>query len=283
MDKRIEYTVNVKRSRRITVALYLLALLAIGSSLLGLASGESWSSLALNFGTEMAGAFVTFIVFDQMLRRYEKQEEMILEQERLKQDLIGQLGSIVNDVAVAAAENLGRHDWVRDGSLRGARLWRANLEGASLSDADMVGADLRDANLQRARLLGAKLRDADLSWVNLENGWLVRSDLRRANLTGTSLEKTLLEDANLEEAKLVGANLNNASLVGTNLKSVRLWFDGSEKASAAKFNEYTRLPDGTSWTPDTDMTRFTNPDHPDFWRPEPGSVWWYPADPDSSR
>ena len=22
------------------------------------------------------------------------------------------------------------------------------------------------------------------------------------------------------------------------------------------------------WTPETDMTRYTNPDHPDFWEPE---------------
>jgi len=22
------------------------------------------------------------------------------------------------------------------------------------------------------------------------------------------------------------------------------------------------------WTPETDMTRYTNPEHPDFWQPE---------------
>jgi hypothetical protein len=26
------------------------------------------------------------------------------------------------------------------------------------------------------------------------------------------------------------------------------------------------LPDGTRWTPDTDMERFTDPQHPAFWR-----------------
>ena len=30
--------------------------------------------------------------------------------------------------------------------------------------------------------------------------------------------------------------------------------------------EYTALPDGTSWTPDTDMARFTDPEHLDFRR-----------------
>lgn len=33
---------------------------------------------------------------------------------------------------------------------------------------------------------------------------------------------------------------------------------------AAWFDEDTVLPDGTKWVPDTDMERFTDPDHPDF-------------------
>jgi len=28
------------------------------------------------------------------------------------------------------------------------------------------------------------------------------------------------------------------------------------------------LPDGSKWTPDTDMTRYTDPNHPDFWQPD---------------
>jgi DNA-binding NtrC family response regulator len=32
------------------------------------------------------------------------------------------------------------------------------------------------------------------------------------------------------------------------------------------------LPDGTNWTPDTGMARFTDPEHPEFWRSDdPGS------------
>jgi uncharacterized protein YjbI with pentapeptide repeats len=56
--------------------------------------------------------------------------------------------------------------------------------------------------------------------------------------------------ANLGEVNLGGANLQGAILKRANL------------------DEFTILPDGTKWTPDTDMARFTDPDHPDFWRPE---------------
>jgi len=42
----------------------------------------------------------------------------------------------------------------------------------------------------------------------------------------------------------------------------------------ATFDQTTTLPDKTLWTPDTDMTRFTDPDHPQFWRSENP---WSPA------
>ena len=33
------------------------------------------------------------------------------------------------------------------------------------------------------------------------------------------------------------------------------------------FDEHTTLPDGSNWTPDTDIERFTDPNHPFFWQP----------------
>jgi hypothetical protein len=61
----------------------------------------------------------------------------------------------------------------------------------------------------------------------------------------------------------------------------------------AKFDETTVLPDAVweyvtqtdinitgYWTPDTDMSRFTDPEHPDFWDPcvELEQIPWYCAD-----
>ena len=47
-------------------------------------------------------------------------------------------------------------------------------------------------------------------------------------------------------------------------------FTGADLAGAqldsATYDEKTVLPDGTFWTAGTDMTRFTDPDHPAFWR-----------------
>ena len=144
-----------------------------------------WGGLWLNWGTELGGAAVTYYLFERVIGHMEKLKAEKEEREAKKADLIAQMGSSVKDVAIAAAEELRRHGWLRDGSLQGAILSGANLEGAYL----------------------------------------------------------------------VMANLQGAVLIGANLQG-------------AKFDDNTTLPDDTRWTRDTDMARFTDPEHPDLWRPD---------------
>jgi hypothetical protein len=216
------------------VVLLVLILVALVSSLLGVLPTGDWRGFALNFGTEMAGAVVTYLLLELFIGRRERREAEEKELAAKKADLIAQMGSSVKDVAIAAAEELVRHGWHTDGSLRQAWLQGAQLPGVDLIGADLQGAFLASANLQEAFLEGANLQ------------WAI---LVRANLQGAALS-----DAKLQKASLARANLQGASLLGANLQD-------------AEFNGGTTLPDGTNWTPDTDMTRFTDPDHPDFWRP----------------
>ena len=153
------------------------------------------------------------------------------EEARLKTDLIAQLGSRVNEEAIRAAEELDRHGWMADGSL-----YRANLSDAHLQGALLMAPDLRRAALINAHLQGASIVDADL---------------REALLTEADLREASLQDAYLQGANLVAANLQ-----GANLRD-------------AEFDEHTVLPNGTHWTPGTDMARFTDPNHPNFWPPPP--------------
>jgi hypothetical protein len=181
----------------------------------------------------MLGAVATYVLLELFIGGRERREAR-------KAALIAQLGSSVKDVAVAAAEELRRHGWLRDGSLRGAILDGANLQGAILDGADLQGAGLEAAALQGAGLLSANLQRADLIEANLQGARLYRANLQGAWLLGTALQGADLQGAELGEAELEGA----------------------------EFSKYTTLPDGTKWTPDTDMARFTDTDHPDFWRPD---------------
>ena len=160
--------------------------------------------------------------------------------------------------------------------LRYANLQEVNLDGANLGHADLhqvnlYYANLTSANLQEASLERANLTQADLEYVNLQEAvlfganlqeaYLGRANLQQANLFQANMKKANLECANLTQAYLIGANFQKAYLLNANIEDV-VWEDEIDGEI------YTAtLPDGTKWTPDTDMTHFTDPHHPDFWRP----------------
>jgi hypothetical protein len=221
---------------RLRVGLLLvLIVMALASSLWAVWRTGDWEELALNFGTEMAGAVVTYLLLELVIGRKEESEAKKKERQAKKADLIAQMGSNVKDVAIAAAEGLQRRGWLYDGSLQGASLFRANLQGANLVWANLEGATLVGANLQGVSLFRANLQGARLHVANLQGASLMWADLQGADL--------------------VGANLQGATLVRAKLEGADLYED-------------TTLPDGTKWTPGTDMARFTDCTHPDFWRPD---------------
>jgi uncharacterized protein YjbI with pentapeptide repeats len=170
-----------------------------------------------------------------------------------------------------------------------ARLYRTRLVSATLVAADLRRADLSLADLSLADLRGAILTEADLTGANLSRGNLFKADLSGTNLnladlSGADLSLADLSGADLSsailtKADLTGADLSFSDLIGADLSGVILI--GAD-LKGAKFNEQTILPDGTKWTPDTDMARFTDPEHPDFWRSDhPFSPAYRPSEGDA--
>ena len=84
-----------------------------------------------------------------------------------------------------------------------------HLEGARLSNADLLFAFLAEANLKDANLAFADLGHASLYRANLEG-----AVLRKANLKGAHLLQTNLEGAHLKEADLKGVDLRSSNLAG---------------------------------------------------------------------
>ena len=175
-----------------------------------------------------------------------------------KEKLLAQMGSGDNKSALEAVKKLQDKNHFRDGTLRGINLAGANLQKVLLARADMEGAVLQGANLRESyfgatNLRGANLEKADLGGANMREVILIGANLSCANMCNTHLAS-----ARLQEATLSGVNLCEANLWGANLQGATL--DGAE------FSSETVLPDGTRWTPDTDISRFTDQEHPNFWR-----------------
>lgn len=179
-------------------------------------------------------------------------------------------------------------------SLRGADLTGANLDGAWLGESILLYAILDEAvftpdtqlpngeqwtpDTDMARftdprhrdyagsLAGLDLAGVDLSGANLYRKWMNYASLIGADLSGAGLRQAELEGADLEGANLQGANLVHANLEAANLLHADL--------TDAIFSTRTTLPDGSRWTEATDLNRFTDPAHPDFWRSDDE---WSPA------
>ncbi len=145
-----------------------------------------------------------------------------------------------------------------EADLQGASLLFANLEEAFLNGANLRMANLGGANLRRAALWNADLQGADLSGANLEGAYLENANLQMASMFLANLRGANLVWADLEGAYLDAIDLRGADLSGANLQHANL--------TAAIFDTETILPDGTTWTPDSDWGRFANPGLPDFWR-----------------
>ena len=75
-----------------------------------------------------------------------------------------------------------------------------------------------------------------------------------------------LQDGSLRGVDLSRADLRGADLGKANLTGVQFF---SRRYGHVHFDEHTRLPDETFWQEDnpiTDIERYTNPDHPEYWQ-----------------
>jgi hypothetical protein len=211
-----------------------------------------------NASTEFISIGITVIVIDRFMqlrddkqREDEKSRDLERQEQELKRQLVFSAGSIIRSVAVDAVHQMQKRKWLNGEN--------GILKGKDLAKAKLKGADLIGANLEHTSFLMTDLRNADMAYAKLYNADLSFSKLQKTRFDFANLENTDLDNSNLQEALLrdtilKGAKLHNVNLLGAHLKGAIL-------------NEETILPDGTYWIPETDMSRFTDPNHPEFWEP----------------
>lgn len=206
-----------------------------------------------NFGTELLGVVFTIFVVDRLQERRNR--------DQLSRELIADVKYGTNVDAVRAINRMRLYDdeygtnWLRGDTslLSNTDLSSAKLEGANLTGANLSGANLRKANLRNAKLTRANLRNASLINTNLES----------AHLIATNLEDAVLGWAVLNQAILAGANLKNASLGNTDLSYAVLpdaQYLGNEAEDDWMFDQYY-----DSKKDESQMDRYTDPNHPNFW------------------
>jgi len=213
--------------------------------------GDGYST---NVYTEMLSIFVTILVIDRLNEWRGTQQ--------LKRRLIREAGSRDNSTALNAIDWLRSEDWltlyVDNPLLIQQKLSRANLDNAYLYQANLEDANLYKANLSYADLSKANMKDTFLHRATLDNTSLFDTDFRQAVLWNASLRGAkYIETARFDEQTALPDAMPRKDENGRNVMN---------DAGRFVFDKY--------WTPDIDMTRYTNPEHPDFWQPE----WIYHKD-----
>lgn len=216
-----------------------------------------------NTFTDVLSIGVTVLLIDRLNRRRDERE--------LQKQFVRDIRTKVPDVVRNALHQMREHKWlVGDaGILKGEHLAGVELQDADLHDANLCSAkmqdailtktNLKDANLSGVNLFQANLSDANLFGTNLRNATLIRANLSNADLQGVHVN-----DADMRRANLSGAIMRFTDLRGTNLENANLSNINADW-QYVDMDKSTTLPDGTKWTPDTDITRFTDPNHPNFW------------------
>lgn len=279
---RKEWHETTPEERQFYFPIVLVGIGLIVGLLLGLilfASPTDRTSYGINVYTSVLSTLVTIGVIDRLNERRL--------QAQLKAQLIREMGSFDNSTSLRAVNEMKARGWGfgNDNSLRGAILHQANLRGAEfftsgfvfgrfagresfytdssqqfgvnlekarLLLADLEGANMLDANLQGAVLYSTKLTNARLHRANLRKAHLGDADLQGSDLSDANLQEAVLGRANLQRACLTGANLRKANLYQADLREA-YWKDGC----APSFDENTTLPDGSKWTSNSDISRFT--------------------------
>ena len=131
---------------------------------------EYYSSIS----TELVSLGITILIIDVL---YE-----IRNVETTKRDLILQMGSPNNALAIEATRKLMALGTLTDGSLRNANLINANLKEANLFNANLINAKLMGANLANTDFTQANIHRVDLQDANLQQADLSQSRITMANL-----------------------------------------------------------------------------------------------------
>lgn len=217
---------------------------------------------SLNVYTEFLGIAATVFIVNVIYRHLDNLRSEELRQLEFNENLIRRTRSSQPAEVRSAFHEMYERELVfgKDSIVRGINFVSVEPEDVTLDYANLV-----DSNLALSNFSDSAFRHADLENVSFKYADLSNADLSYSNMRNVDLEHAKLSNAILTCADLRGSNLINADLEFANTY-IHWLNDPSEiRANPEMFTQLI-LPDGTQAEPDTDTSRFTDPNHPDFWR-----------------
>nr|WP_281378561.1 pentapeptide repeat-containing protein [Brevundimonas lenta] len=103
-----------------------------------------------------------------------------------------------------------------------ARMYRVNADGADLRGANMTGAVLANGAFTDAQIDMATLIDADARWTNFKDAELSAANLSRGDFRDASFRDADLRGARLTRGRFEGADFGGADLDQTDIRGADL-------------------------------------------------------------
>lgn len=282
-------------------AFLVIAGIVIGGYLFGsenpVYSGNMLSYIT-NIWTELIGISVTIFIIDRLYRNREEKERDSREHDTLRDNLLMKIriGELHTKQEVFAAGIFLDVFSGEQSILRGQNLKYLDLSairiGSSIGTGKLINpnsvipmvvvfdsSDLKGASFSGSFIGYSSFIDTNLILANFSRTKGEFCDFEGANMQRTNHSEVRWGAVSFRNAQLVSgrfqhAQFENCDLRGANLRNGNFT---DARFTVCKFDESTILPDSELfegelvikyWTPETDMTRYTNPEHPDFWQPD---------------
>ncbi|MFZ4828337.1 MAG: pentapeptide repeat-containing protein [Phototrophicaceae bacterium] len=158
-------------------------------------------------------------------------------------------------------------------------LFEASLAGASLTNAKLWNSTLTSAMLEGANLSGARIWQVNFEMGNFREALFINTVINETNFTRSILQDSsfigaVITDTNFTNAELWHVDFSGTQFLSVNFDGAQFWeadLEGAQFAGNTIFSPTTILPDGTNWSELNPIDRFTNRQHPNFWRSD--KVW----------
>lgn len=147
------------------------------------------------------------------------------------------------------------------------------------------------ANFTDARIFGTSFEYAHFMAVIFTKAWIAQdTSFRACGFVDTRFTDGIIHQVDFRVARFTRCQFDDATVGNCTFDHVhfeKVSFDRANLIGCSFFDarfifctfDGATLPDGTLWNDSTDMTRFTDPSHPEFWEPD----WVKEPKPSSSN
>lgn len=181
------------------IALFLLALVSTLYSII--CGNESFHGFLLNFGTELFGAVITYLLFDYILTRKENQSAYQIE-------LFNHLHSVEDNEKENAIKSLIQSNKIGRSNIHNIAMKGISLKGLKISNAKISHSDFFGSNMSKTKIIESTFNDCNFWGANFDNCYTYKSSFNYTDFANSFIRNSKIYSSSFTDSLFVNCNLN---------------------------------------------------------------------------